>query len=44
MALREVLPLRSVDDLRRVSGLGTKRIEEIKQQGLAYVKGVNEDN
>ena len=37
MALREVLPLRSVDDLKWVSGLGSQRIEEIKQQGLAYV-------
>jgi DNA uptake protein ComE-like DNA-binding protein len=43
MELRETLPLRSVDDLKWVPGLDTQRIEEIKQQGLAYVKGVMED-
>lgn len=43
MELREDLPLRSVDDLKWVSGLGPQRIEEIKQEGLAYVKGVMED-
>ena len=43
MELRETLPLRSVDDLKWVPGLDTQRIDEIKQQGLAYVKGVMED-
>ena len=43
LALRESFPLRSVDDLKWVSGLGPQRIEEIKQQGLAYIKGVEED-
>lgn len=41
--LREVAPFRSVDDLRWVSGLGAQRIRDIKEQGLAYVKGVRED-
>lgn len=39
IALRQVHALRSVDDLKWVSGLGVQRIEEIKEQGLAYVKG-----
>lgn len=43
MELREARPFRSLDDLKRVSGLGEKRIEEIKQEGLAYVKGVMEN-
>ena len=43
IALRDILALRSIDDLKWVSGLGQQRVEEIKQQGLAYVKGVNED-
>lgn len=43
IALRDILPLRSVDDLIWVRGLGKQRIEEIKVQGLAYVKGVMED-
>lgn len=41
--LREVAPFRSVDDLGWVSGLGAQRIRDIKEQGLAYVKGVRED-
>jgi len=41
--LREILPFRSVDDLKWVAGLGAQKIEEIKEQGLAYVKGVSKD-
>lgn len=36
--LRKVEPFQSLDDLKRVSGLGEKRIQEIKEQGIAYVK------
>ena len=42
--LREDIPFRCVDDLKWVSGLGPQRIKEIKQQGLAYIKGVMEDH
>lgn len=41
--LRQIRPFRSVDDLIRVSGLAGQRITEIKQQGLAYIKGVVEN-
>ena len=41
--LREVVPFRSVDDLAWVHGLGKQRIIDIKEQGLAYVRGVVED-
>ena len=43
LELRAVRPLRNVDDLKWVSGLNQRRIADIKQQGLAYVKGVMED-
>lgn len=38
IALRAIKAFKSLDDLRRVSGLGDKRIREIKEQGIAYVK------
>mgnify|MGYP001600960994 FL=1 len=30
-------PFSSIDDLDRIKGIGTKRIEDIKKQGLAWV-------
>lgn len=36
--LREERPFKDLDDLRRVFGLGKKRIADIKSQGLACVK------
>ncbi len=43
MELRQIVPFRSLDDLKWVFGLGAQKIEEIKEQGVAYVKGVMED-
>lgn len=41
--LRKMEPFTSVDDLRRVSGISESRLDDIKAQGLAYVKGGVED-
>jgi micrococcal nuclease len=39
LRLRAVRPFSSVDDLRRISGIGDARIADIKAQGLACVGG-----
>lgn len=41
---RTVRPFRSVDELRhRIEGIGENRLQDIKAQGLACVKGVTDD-
>ena len=37
--ITDARPFSSVDDLMRVSGIGEKTLQKIKEQGLAYVSG-----
>jgi competence ComEA-like helix-hairpin-helix protein len=40
-AIIDARPFKTVDDLERVKGIGTKTLQKIKDQGLAYVKKEN---
>ncbi|NMB00817.1 MAG: MBL fold metallo-hydrolase [Firmicutes bacterium] len=40
---REIHPFKSIEELKRVSGIGEKRLADIKSEGLACVKGVVEN-